>query len=433
MQKLIAWKNSKKRKPLIIKGVRQCGKTYLLKQFGKDHFRKCHYFNFEKEPSLAKIFKEDLTPHKILESLSFHIGSDIQVSEDLVFFDEIQECPRALTSLKYFQEDCPNLYLCGAGSLLGLHLDTESFPVGKVTFETLRPMCFEEFLIASNDKALPYFQNFSINKTISQTVHEHLWDKLKHYLIVGGLPEVVQAYSNNQDQLFQSFSLIRKKQEDLLNTYYADIAKHSGKVNAMHIDRVLRAVPSQLAQNYDGSVQRFKFKDIVPGVSHYSRLARAIDWLEAAGLVLRVPILNTARGPLKGYYRENFFKLLLFDIGMLGAMTNLSPKSILEYEYGSYKGYFAENFIAQELICALSNELFSWQESKNELEFLVELEGNIIPLEVKAGRSIQSNSLKAFSKKYSPIYQVLFSANPAEFSKKMHRYPLYLAGRFPVT
>lgn len=431
MGRLLEWKRSVKRKPLILKGVRQVGKTYLLKEFGRSHFPKTHYFNFEKQPGLAKIFEPDLVPQRILNDLSFHLGQPIRVGEDLVIFDEIQECPKALTSLKYFQEECPEIHLVGAGSLLGLHLSSGSFPVGKVTFETLRPMSFEEFLMANSDKALPDFLKFT--GKIGDIQHEHLWQQLKRYFVVGGLPEVVATYSEHQDNLFEAFSRVRKKQDDLLNSYYADIAKHSGKVNAMHIDRVFNAVPSQLQQVQEGSIARFKFRGVVPGVSHYDRLAGAIDWLEAAGMVTKVHIVNTGHLPFKGYSKENQFKLLAFDVGMLGSMSGLSPKAILDYDYGSYKGYFAENFVAQELTSQGRDSLFSWQEQNAEVEFLLEVDGKVIPIEVKSGSVTKAKSLQAFTEKYHPPYQVIFSGKLFSEERRgtSRHYPLYLAGRFP--
>jgi predicted AAA+ superfamily ATPase len=433
MGRLLKWKMENLRKPLLLKGVRQVGKTHLLKEFGRLHFPQFHYFNFEKQPALAKIFEPDLVPERILSELSFYLDRPIRVGEDLVIFDEIQEVPKALTSLKYFQEDCPELHLCGAGSLLGLHLNTGSFPVGKVTFETLRPMSFEEFLMANEDKSLSLVQKFTSKEKISAVQHDHLWNQLKIYFIVGGLPEVVATYCQYKKDLFESFSLVRKKQDDLLNAYYADISKHSGKINAMHIDRIFRSVPAQLQQVQEGSVARFKFKGIVPGVTHYDRLASAIDWLEAAGLVLKVHIVNTGHLPFRGYARENFFKLLLFDVGILGSMSGLPPKVILDYDYGTYKGYFAENFVAEELVGHGRDSLISWQEQKSELEFLTEVDGKVVPIEVKSGGITKAKSLKVFSEKYKPPYQVIFSGKPpsAEQAAGAHYYPLYLAGQFP--
>jgi predicted AAA+ superfamily ATPase len=435
MSRLLQWKQKDHRKPLLLKGVRQVGKTHLLKEFGKLHFPQFHYFNFEKQPRLNKIFEPDLDPQRILNELSLYIDQPIDIQTDLVIFDEIQESSKALTSLKYFQEDCPELHLCGAGSLLGLHLHSGSFPVGKVTFETLRPMSFEEFLIAAGDKSLPFIQKFTSKDKIPEILHEHLWDQLKRYFVVGGMPDAVATYCANKNNLFEAFSLVRKKQDDLLNAYYADIAKHSGKVNAMHIDRVFRSVPTQLQQVLDGSIARFKFKGVVPGVTHYDRLAGAIDWLELTGLAVKVHIVNTGHLPSKGYSKENFFKLLLFDVGILGSMSGLSPKVILDYDYGSYKGYFAENFVAQELIGYGRDSLFSWQEHKAEVEFLVEVNGAVIPIEVKSGSITKAKSLKVFSEKYKPPYQVIFSGRPFDVEHKIgvHYYPLYLAGKFPIS
>ncbi len=434
MDTLLKWKKEKSRKPLLLKGVRQVGKTHLLKEFGKLHFPAYHYINFEKEPNLKKIFEPNLDPHRIINELSIFLEHPIDIKNDLVIFDEIQEIPKALTSLKYFQEECPQLHLCGAGSLLGIHLNNVSFPVGKVTFEVLRAMTFEEFLIASNDKSLPIIQKLHANDTIPEIIHDHLLEKLKHYFIVGGLPECVLTYCQDKKDLFQTFSLVRKKQSDLLNSYYADIAKHSGKVNAMHIDRVFQAIPTQLNQIHDGSVARFRFRGIVPGITHYDRLASAIDWLEAAGLIIKVHITNSGLLPFKAYSRENIFKLLLFDVGLLGYMSSLSPKSILEADYGSYKGYFAENFIAQELLAFGRDALFSWQEKTAEIEFMLEIDDCVVPIEVKSGSQVKAKSLKLFSEKYSPPFQVIFSGRPFKIDqeKKVQYYPLYLAGWFPI-
>ena len=432
MDRLLDWKRSKDRKPLIFKGVRQVGKTYLLKEFGKLSFSRVHYVNFEKTPRLSKIFEPDLVPQRILNELSFHLDCPIDIENDFVIFDEIQEVPKALTSLKYFQEECPELAICGAGSLLGIHLNSGSFPVGKVTFLTLRPMSFEEFLMATGDeKSLQIIRNLPKVNSIPEIVHEHLWNELKRYFVVGGLPEVVSCYLENKENLFLALQSVRGKQDDLIKAYYADIAKHSGKINAMHIDRILGAIPSQMEQAQDGSVARFKFRGVIPGVTHYDRLAGAIDWLENAGLLIKVHVVNTGRLPFKGYAKENFFKLLLFDIGILGSMAGLSPKTILDYEYGSYKGYFAENFVAEEFLSSGNENFFSWQEQNAEIEFLMEIEANAIPIEVKSGSVTNAKSLGRFTEKYHPTYQIILSGKPYSLdkSKKTQYLPLYLAGK----
>ena len=225
MDRLVEWKNEKFRKPLLIKGVRQVGKTHLLTEFGNQHFQECHFFNFEKEPALAKIFEPDLNPKRILDDLSFHIHKPIHIGKDLVIFDEIQEVPKALTSLKYFCEECPELHLCGAGSLLGLHLNSASFPVGKVSFETLRPMSFEEFLMASQDKGLSTLQELSPHDKVSELKHIHLWEQLKRYFIVGGLPEAVRVWAKITATVLFSNMLSRRHEKLFKRTriYYTKI------------------------------------------------------------------------------------------------------------------------------------------------------------------------------------------------------------------
>ncbi len=296
-------------------------------------------------------------------------------------------------------------------------------------------MSFEEFLLAQNDKGLPYIEQFSEKGSIPEIVHAHLWELFKHYLIVGGLPEVVALYTQNKEHLVETFSSVRKKQDDMLKSYYADIAKHSGKVNAMHIDRVLQAVPAQLSQVQEDSTARFKFRGVVPGLSHYDRLAGAIDWLEATGLVTKIHILHTAQLPFKGYSKENLFKLMLFDVGILGSMAELSPKMILDYDYGSYKGFFAENFTAQELLCSGIESLFCWQEQSAEVEFLLEIDGNPIPIEVKSGSITKAKSLKIFADKYHPPYVIVLSGKwvKSEPHHNRRHYPLYLAGHLLLT
>lgn len=438
MGRLIDWKSDNSRAPLLLKGVRQVGKTFLLKEFGKVHFPKYHYFNFEQTIELRKIFEGSLVPERILTELSFQVGSTINIEEDLVIFDEIQECPRALTSLKYFKEDCPKLHLCAAGSLLGLHLNSGSFPVGKVTFETLRPMTFEEFLIAIDDKSLPFFEKLTSKATLPEAVHLHLWEQLKLYFVVGGLPESIATYIKYRNKPLEAFLMVRKKQKDLLQAYYSDIAKHAGKVNAMHIDRVFNSVPSQLSGSHNIAIRRYRFRGVVPGVSHYDRLSGAIDWLEQVGMIIKIPIVNSAKLPFLGFARENFFKLVMFDVGILGCMSELSAKAILDADYGSYKGYFAENFVAQELVAILRKQLYSWQEQKFEVEFLTEDNGKVIPIEVKSGKNTKAKSLQVFCKKYQPPYKVVFSKRPLSISKESnkigntHYYPLYLAGQFSL-
>lgn len=436
---LLNWKDQTKRKPLILNGVRQVGKTFLLKNFGQEHFPAYHYIDFEKERDVAKIFQQNLDPKRIIKELSFYLQRPIDNNNDLVIFDEIQACPDALTSLKYFYEEIPMLALCSAGSLLGIHLNSGSFPVGKVDTLTMYPMSFTEFLEAlEDDRTLTYLHNLDLRSTIPEIVHQHLWQQLLYYFIVGGLPEIVDYYRNatheNNADTFITLQNVRVKQNELMKAYFADMAKHSGKVNAMHLDRVWHAVASQLTQLQDGSISKFRFKNIVPGIDRYSRLAGAIDWLEKAGLIIKVNIVQQVNFPLTAYAKEGIFKLLMFDVGILGAMSNLAPTTIMDYNYGTYKGYFAENFVAQEFLAAGVQQLFSWQGRLSEIEFLREIDNHILPIEVKSGMVTQAKSLKAYAQKYHPAYTTIMSAKNLYIDnvRNVQYYPLYLAAQFPL-
>lgn len=435
-KKLIQWMQDKNRKPLILKGARQVGKTYTLLSFARENFVSVHYLNFEKDEKLTSVFLKDLNPTRILNELNFYLNTSINIKKDILIFDEIQNAPRALTSLKYFNEEIPELPICAAGSLLGLHLSHESFPVGKVEFLDMYPLSFEEFLEGIDDtKALEFLNSRLLKeKSLPDIVHAHLWEQLKIYFVVGGLPEVVKIYNELKDDLFTALSMVRKKQNDLILAYNADMAKHSGKQNAMHIERIWRNIPSQLAKDQNGSVPKYSFKDVIPGINRYSRLAGPIDWLSTTGLIIKTYIVNKGELPFSAYSKENNFKITLFDTGILGALCDLPPKSILDYEYGTYKGYFAENFVAQEFLYSGVKQLYSWKENTSEVEFLREVDGKIIPVEIKSGWVTQAKSIKVFSEKYHPPYRTIMSAHTLHIDPhhKVHCYPLYLASRFPI-
>ena len=248
------------------------------------------------------------------------------------------------------------------------------------------------------------------------------------------MPEVVQVFSNYKDDLFSRFENVRKVQVNLIRDYIADIAKHSGKQNAMHIERIWRNIPAQLAKEQNETAPKFRFKGVVPGVNAYSKLAGAIDWLLAAGLIIKVHIVNKAELPFSAYLKENQFKLFCFDTGILGAISKLPPKNIYKYDYGTYKGYFAENYTAQEFKYSGIDELYSWKENTAEVEFLVEVDGEIIPVEVKSGFVTQAKSLKVFVQKYAPPFRTIISARnlKIDHDNRIHQYPLYLTAHFPM-
>lgn len=427
---LHAWKSRRNRKPLVLRGARQVGKTYLLQQFGREAFPNFHYVNFEDDEALCVIFDKNLNPNRIIEELKLYQETSIDRVNDLIIFDEIQRCPRALTSLKYFCEQLPEVAVCAAGSLLGVTFAGESFPVGKVTFLDLHPMTFEEFLMGiAKEQLLNLLQNEDFTQPISEIAHDRLWTLWKHYLIVGGLPESVKAYREYPDMPFEAFQAARDIQRDLLETYRADISKHSGKTNAMHIERVWNNAAEQLALAQDGSASKFRFKDVLPGVRSYERLVSPLNWLENAGLLIRTSIVDVAQHPLAAYSKENRFKQYYFDVGMLGAAINLSPSIIYGYDYGTYKGYFTENFVAQELIATGAGRLFSWEGKHSEIDFLVNTEEGIVPWEVKSGRATRSQSLEIYEKKFKPKKSFVLSGKNAQFTKTRQYVPIYAAGR----
>jgi uncharacterized protein len=433
-ESLHQWKSSLNRKPLLIRGARQVGKTYILKEFGKAAFPECHYFNFEADEKLGRIFEQDLKPHRLLDELQFYLDKIIDSRQDLVIFDEVQRCPKALTSLKYFYEDIPELALCAAGSLLGVTLHLDSFPVGKIQFLDMHPLSFLEFLTGSGkDRLAELIRNQDLSHPFPEIAHGQLWELWKHYLVVGGLPEAVLHYGEKQGNLYEAVQVIRKSQRDLVEAYLADMARHCGKTNALHIQRLWRSVPTQLAQPQNGAAGKFKLREGIPGIRGYQRLSGPLDWLEGANLVIRVPIIDHAGLPLSSAAKENRFKLYFFDVGLLGAMAGIAPTTLLNYDFGSYQGYVAENFVAQELRASVNKTLYCWQGRTAEVEFLLESKGQILPVEVKSGWVTQSKSLKVYVERYHPAKAFILSANNVN-QRNIHRYlPLYATGRLPET
>jgi hypothetical protein len=406
------------------------GKTYILKEFGREAFPGFHYFNFEADERLGRIFEQDLKPQRLLDELQFYLDKVIDWRQDLVIFDEIQRCPKALTSLKYFYEDMPELALCAAGSLLGVTLHLDSFPVGKIQFLDMYPLTFYEFLTGvGRERLAALIREHDLREPLPEIAHDQLWDLWKHFLIVGGLPEAVTHYGKRQGNLYEAVQVIRKCQTDLVEAYLADMAKHCGKTNALHIQRLWRSVPTQLAQAQNGSAGKFKLREGIPGVRGYQRLSAPLDWLEGANLVIRVPIVDHPGIPLAGSAKENRFKLYFFDVGLLGAMSGIAPATLLNYGFGSYQGYVAENFVAQELRAAGNKTLYCWQGRTAEVEFLLEKEGQILPVEVKSGWVTQSKSLKVFVDRYHPPEAFILSAKNIT-RRNINRYlPLYATGR----
>ena len=428
---LIAWKKDPQRKPLIVKGARQVGKTWLLKEFGKREFTETIYLDFEQQyRRLSPIFENDLTPKSIIKNISMVTGKSISINNDLLIFDEIQACPRALSSLKYFSDEMPQMAIAAAGSLMGLAFNKTFYPVGKVNHLELFPLNFEEFLLAYENK--PLYEEFSKSAetgTIASAAHQMLWEILTYYYVVGGMPGIAALFFSQKPGTPEVLSAVRKRQKELLVDYHQDYNKHSGKQNALHIASVFENIPRQLSSYHDGSVQRYKFKDVLPHKKGLRDLAGPIDWLLKTGLVIKTDLINRAEIPLKAFSKANMFKLYIFDTGLLGALLDIPPASLILQNYGITKGYFAENYTACELRSLPEASLYSWKEKNSEIEFIREIGGVPIPIEVKAGSRTKAQSLRQYIAKYDPATAVKITSRPLDLEGRIKNVPLYLTGK----
>jgi predicted AAA+ superfamily ATPase len=342
-----------------------------------------------------------LDPQKICEKLEHLQNKKINLKSDLIIFDEIQACPLALTSLKYFCEEQEQAFICAAGSLLGLYSEEPSFPVGKVSFLNIYPMGFEEFLLALGKENLLY----DYIKNPDEFTHEKLWIDFKDYLFVGGLPEVVKTYVETKD-----FSLVSEIHDVLINGYIADMAKHCGKENAMFLQRLWQNSAEKIGQNQS---EKFKFKGVFPGKKTFLDFAGPIDWLTKAGLIHLIPILDQINQPLSLGRKENAFKIFNFDVGVLNHLKGISITELREFNF-NHKGFIAENFFLQEAqLWAPKTKFYSYQKGESEIEFLFEKEGKLFPLEIKAGSNLKAKSLSLFLQK-NP------KANAIRLSKKIY-------------
>ncbi|KPA18612.1 ATPase AAA [Candidatus Magnetomorum sp. HK-1] len=424
-KQLIAWKSIEDRKPLVLIGARQVGKTYLLTEFGRSVYPDVHIFNFQEKATLHQIFERDLDVKRIIEELSIIQRKDIDIQRDLVFFDEIQDCPKAVTSLKYFYEKMPELHIVSAGSLLGLQLGVSSFPVGKVDIYHLYPMSFEEFLYASKDTFTIKLYD-EMNRT--EAAHQLLWEYACQYFYVGGMPKAVKNWFTDCG-IQVRIDKVRKTQNDILTGFHHDFAKHSGKVNALHISTLFKNIPTQLSIVQDGSAKRFRFKDVLAKKRTYAHLSGVISWLDAASLIHKVYLIESRpQIPLSSYIKENKFKIFLFDVGLLGAMLELSYYDFIHQQYGMMKGFFAENFVACELKAMGMSNLYSWTQSKSEIEFIYSSKtSEIIPIEVKSGKRTKSKSLKSYINRHSPQKTIKLVGKVGGYHPNQIVLPLYYA------
>ena len=404
---LFSWSTSPHKKPLVLKGARQVGKTWALLEFGKRHYEEkgylCHYIDFRSAKELFSIFEETSNPAEIVKLLQFRLKIEINVQHDLLIFDEIQECPQAIISFKYFAQNMRELDIIAAGSHLGLMKNQESFPVGKVDFLYMFPLTFQEFLQAVDSDAFGILEEWEVNSALPGVVHDRLIDLWTVYLFTGGLPEVVQTWVDESANIMRAISKVRTVQRNLIEGYRSDFSKYSGVVNAAYINYTFDAVSSQLSKVQDENVKKFMFKAVIPNRKGFDSIRGPLFWLRESRLIIKTGIAGKAFHPLRSYTDENRFKIFLFDTGILNCLLDIPGEVILDKEIGPYKGFLIENYIAQELYAYYNRDLLSWQEGTSELEFTMVNGKEIIPLEVKsASRQRRAKSLDAFISRYAP-------------------------------
>lgn len=420
--KLEQWKNSPHRKPLILRGARQVGKTWLMQEFGRKNYSRCAYISMDENERMESVFRDAFRVERILQALEIEVGFKITPGDTLIIFDEIQEIPRAVKALKYFCEQAPEYHIMAAGSLLGIALhEGTSFPVGKVDFCDLYPMSFKEFLLACGQQRFTELMERQDYQMMASFKTE-LTDYLKLYYYIGGMPEAVQAYIETKD-----LKKVREVQNKLLMAYENDLSKHAPAETVTKIRMLWNSVPTQLAREN---------KKFIYGLVREGARAReyevAITWLMDVGLVYKVNRVTKPDFPLRAYQDFSAFKLFVLDVGLLGAMSRLNARIILEGDslFEEFKGALTEQYVLQQLIVNEENDIFYWSSPKGtgEIDFLVQMDDKIVPVEVKAEENLQAKSLRSFVQKYNMEYAVRTSMSDYREQEWMVSYPLYCIG-----
>lgn len=395
-EELKKWKDSSRRKPLILTGVRQCGKTYVLKEFGKEFFDNVCYINFESSEKYRGVFEFDFDVNRIISEIELAENIKIIAGRTLVFFDEIQECPKAITSLKYFCENMPELHLVTAGSLLGVALKKEniSFPVGKVNRMQMYPMNFGEFLSAlGNDELLKVFENWNVDREIPDLYSVPFERLLKEYYAVGGMPEAVAEYSQSKD-----YEAVKQIQSDILADYADDFSKHAPAVDIEKIRMIWDSIPKQLAKEN----KKFMFSHVKEGKRAFE-LEAALEWLKNAGLIQKLEMVSNAEAPLAANADATYFKIYMSDVGLLSRKLGLDTDSFNDDSFlQTFKGAITENYVLNELMSLKKNPYFWRSGNTAELDFVYESESRIIPIEVKSATNTRAKSYRQFCMKYKP-------------------------------
>ena len=417
-EKLIEWKNSTTRKPLVLKGARQVGKTWLMKEFGSKHYKNFVYCNFDEEKELKSIFENNKNPNRIIELLSMLFNSKIEPQNSLIIFDEIQECPEALNSLKYFNENANDYHLIAAGSLLGTLLSKpKSYPVGKINLLNINPLTFDEFLLAIDKGLYDYYSSIQKNQKIEEIFHNKLLEIYHYYLIIGGMPESVSAWITEKDP-----KKILQIQKELNEIYENDFSKHNGKINSGRLLMVFRSIVSQLAKEN----QKFVYGAVREG-GRARDFEEAIEWLVSAGMINRVYNISKPEHPVAAFDKLDCFKLYLFDTGLLKYKAGIDNSSILLKTDYQFKGALVENFVLQQLKEKFEIPPRYYATRYGEIDFVIQNGSNIVPIEVKAGSNKSATTFKKYIKENNPDFAIRFSEMNYVTDGKITNIPLYLA------
>ena len=419
MEKLLKWKDSKRRKPLIIEGARQVGKTWLMKEFGKQAYKDAVYINFDSNSRMMELFMSDLDTDRLIMGLELYAGRKIEPENTLLIFDEVQEVPRALSSLKYFYENAPQYHIVCAGSLLGIALhEGTSFPVGKVDFLKLYPLSFKEFLMATGKERFAELLDKLDFEMITSFKQTYI-DALKQYYFVGGMPEAVQSFAEDKD-----FNEVRNIQKRILAAYEQDFSKHAPNEIVPKIRMLWNSIPSQLAKEN----KKFIYGLVREG-ARAKEYETAIMWLTDCGLVHKVSRVNAAGIPLKAYEDLKAFKLFVVDVGLLGCMTGLRQRTLLDGNslFVEFKGALTEQYVCQQLKTIEDLGIYYYTNDRGscEVDFIADTGEQIVPVEVKAEVNLRAKSLKTYQEKFSP--DVAIRTSMADFKKEnwLINLPLY--------
>lgn len=417
ISELVRWQHSNDRKPLILKGARQVGKTWLMKEFGRNYYDNYVYFNFDEDEELKSVFETNKNPHRIIELLSMICEEKIYPKKTLIIFDEIQECPEALNTLKYFKEKANEYHVIAAGSLLGTLLATpKSYPVGMVNLLTIYPLTFDEFLEANDAGLYAYYKDIGKGQKVEEIFHNRLSEAYNYYLIIGGMPECVASWITYKDP-----AKISQIQRELIEVYENDFSKHNGKVNSGRILMVFRSIVTQLAKPNE----KFMYGVVREG-ARAREFEEAIEWLVSAGMLNRVYNVSKMEHPLSAYDKLDQFKLYVFDTGLLKCMAGIDNGAILLKSDYQFKGALTENYVLQQLKGQFEVEPRYYADKRGEIDFVLQKGMEIIPIETKGGEDKSAPSFKKYVAEHKPEHAIRYSARGYRKDGDFTNIPLYL-------